>query len=453
MKYFKGNLFDTPEYGNLYYGEDQLICVNDAGYIEARLDPVSDRDVYQATLAKARQAGDLVIFEDHQVLLPGFIDLHIHAPQWPQAGIALDEPLNVWLDECTFPLEAKFEDVYFASRVYEDLVSHLLSLGTTTALYFATVHRQASYRLAEICAQLGQRGLVGKVVMDKADACPTFYRDASTSTALAETEHFIQDVLKLNETTYQGVYPVVTPRFIPSCTDEALAGLGALARKYDVHIQSHCSEGQWQHDTVYERYGKSDTQALHDFNLLGKKSVMAHAPYLSDEDCRLFHETGTAVAHCPISNAYFANGVLPVKKFHQQGVEIGLGSDISGGFSPSLYDNLRQAVMASRLLEDGVDVQVAFDRRGVKDSRITMTEAFYLATKAGGRALDLPLGSFEVGMACDFQVIDLKAPHHPLPDFGVFSEPEQVLHRLLYLANAENIAQVYVQSRLVHERK
>ena len=452
MKIFKGNLFSTPEFGKLIYGENQLIVVNDEGYIESIYDPEKDKTQYQHILSIAQEDDLLVEFDSQHVLLPGFIDLHIHAPQWVQAGIALDEPLNVWLDECTFPLEGKYQDLNFATLVYQDLVRNLLAHGTTTALYFATIHREASYKLAEICAELGQRGLVGKVVMDKKDSCPDYYRDETTEVALAETELFIQQVQALNERTYQGVYPVVTPRFIPSCTDEALKGMGELAQKYDVHVQSHCSEGQWEHDTVFERYGKSDTEALRDFNLLGKKSVMAHAPYLSDHDCQIFHEAQTAIAHCPISNAYFANGVLPVKKFHQKGVEIGLGSDISGGFSPSLYDNLKQAVMSSRMLEDGVDVQLPIETRGKKDSRITMTEAFYLATKAGGRALDLPIGAFEPGMACDFQVIDLQAITHPLPDFGVFNEPEQLLHRILYLANSENIKEVYVQSKLVHSR-
>lgn len=108
------------------------------------------------------------------MFLPGFVDLHVHAPQWPQAGIALDEPLNVWLDECTFPLEAKYADPAFAKAVYQDLVAQLLARGTTTVLYFATIHLEASLQLAKICAALGQRGLVGKVVMDDPQANPAF---------------------------------------------------------------------------------------------------------------------------------------------------------------------------------------------------------------------------------------------------------------------------------------
>lgn len=448
-KYFKGSLFHTPEDGVLKFIADALICVDDHGVIEAVLEP--DEPTYKTRLAEAK-AEELTELAPGQYFLPGFVDLHVHAPQWPQAGVALDEPLNVWLDECTFPLEAKYADLDFAEAVYSDLVSQLLARGTTTVLYFATVHREASLTLAKLCAKLGQRGLVGKVVMDDPTMNPPYYCDASTDAALEETEKFIQEVQALNEQTPQGVYPVITPRFVPSCTDASLAGLGALAKKYQVHVQSHCSEGQWEHDYVMERFGKSDTEVLRDFGLLGKKSVMAHCNFIDEHDGQIFKETGTAVAHCPISNAYFANGVIPIRRLLKQGVTIGLGTDISGGFSPSLYDNIKQAVMSSRMLEDGVDVKKAPAERGVADARISVIEAFSLATKGGGDALGMQVGILAAGYACDLQVIDTTHTSNPLPNFGVFTEPEAVLAKILYLANSSNIRQVWVQGRLVHEK-
>jgi len=163
-------------------------------------------------------------------------------------------------------------------------------------------------------------------------------------------------------------------------------------------------------------------------------------------------ETGTAVAHCPISNAYFANGVIPIKRLKEQGVEIGLGTDISGGFSPSLWDNIKQAVMSSRMLEDGVDVTRTQDTRGVADSRISVIEAFSLATQGGGEALSLPIGVIEKGYACDLQVVDMNATGASLSGFGVFNEPADQLQKLLYLATPTNIKQVWVQGKLVHEK-
>lgn len=446
----KGSGFHTKTYGTVDFLEQVLIVVNDKGVID-KVVCLGD-DNYQSILTEAKENNCLVELSDSQYFLPGFIDLHIHAPQWPQAGIALDEPLNVWLDECTFPLESKYSDVAFARKVYTDLVQQLLSNGTTTALYFATVHSESSLELAKISAQLGQRALVGKVVMDDHQMTPAFYRDVSTQQALKDTEQFILDVKKLNETTPQGVYPVVTPRFVPSCTPEGLKGLGDLAKKYDVHVQSHCSEGQWAHDFVIDKYGKRDTEVLESFGLLGRKSVLAHCNFLNESDGEIFKKHHCSVAHCPISNSYFANAVLPVKRLKEQGVNIGLGSDISGGFSPSLYDNIRHAVMVSRMLEDGVDTALSFEHRGVKDSRISVAQALYLATTGGGIALDLPIGLVEEGYSLDLQIIDVNHLSNKIPNFNVFPNKNYLLQKILYLSTKENIRQVYVQGRKVVDK-
>jgi guanine deaminase len=134
----------------------------------------------------------------------------------------------VWLHKYTFPLEARYADLDFARQAYETLVTDLLATGTTTALYFATIHREASQLLADICIEKGQRALVGKVVMDDPAACPDDYRDRSTATALADTRALIDYVRGMEGDGR--VMPVVTPRFIPSCTDEALA-FQALQRR------------------------------------------------------------------------------------------------------------------------------------------------------------------------------------------------------------------------------
>lgn len=414
-----------------------LFCLNKEGVIEKVFSPGDAQ--YTSILEQATYSGTLYVVPDNHYLLPGFIDLHIHAPQWPQAGLALDKPLYQWLNDYTFPLEAKYDDLAFATRVYEDLVETLLSLGTTTGLYFATTHKESSYQLAHICAQKGQRGLVGKVVMDDTDANPDFYRDASTYAALQDTEDFIKRVQALNMETKQGVYPVVTPRFIPSCTDDALYGLGQLATKYDVHVQSHCSESTWEHGYVLDRFGKTDTEMLQEFGLLGDKSVMAHCGHLTDADAKIFAETGTAVAHCPISNVYFGNQITRVKQLiNEFKVDVGLGSDISGGFSPSLYDNIKQTVMVSRILSDQKEAPHS----------LTLNEAFYLATAGGGEALDLPIGRLAEGYAFDAQVIS--TGHSFIQEETPL---EAIFQKLLYLAQPEHIKEVWVQGNLVHSKK
>ncbi|WP_153722741.1 guanine deaminase [Sporosarcina cascadiensis] len=431
--------------------QDCLFCIDDEGIIARIVRP--DESDYQIVLKDYEQTDSFRRVEKGSYLLPGFIDLHNHASQWAQAGTALDIPLNDWLSTYTFSEEARFSDLAYAENVYEDIVETLLANGTTTALYFATVHKEASILLAEICAKKGQRGLVGKVVMDHPDETSPSYRDESTESALQDTEEFILAVKELGKTTKQGVYPVVTPRFIPSCTDEVLQGLGELAQKHDTHIQSHCSESDWAHQHVQQRLGKNDAQALNEFGLLQDKSVMAHCNFLSDEDAALFAETGSAIAHCPISNAYFANSVLPAARFSSMGVDIGLGSDIAGGFSPSLYDNARQAVISSRMLEDGVDTSLPADQRGVNESRITLTEAFYYLTAGGGESLSLPIGRLEEGYAWDVQRVNTTVPTARLPLFDDEINLQDLFEKILYLVRPENIQDVWVQGELVHSRR
>lgn len=449
-KVFRGTAFTSRLPQEVRALEDCLFCLDAEGLIRRILHP---QDLEYAKVLAAYSGRDSFReLSDGQYFLPGFIDLHIHAPQWAQAGTAMDIPLQDWLDTYTFPLESKFSDLDFARKVYQDLVTTLLANGTTTALYFATIHKEASYLLAQICADKGQRGLVGKVVMDDKEENPEYYRDESTEAALADTESFIQQVLELNKTTKQGVYPVVTPRFIPSCTDEALAGLGELAKKYDTHIQSHCSESDWEHHFVHERMHKSDAYALHEMGLLQDKAVMAHAVFLSDEDAGLFAETGTAIAHCPISNVFFSNGVLSAARFTQKEIDIGLGTDISGGFSPSLYDNIRQAVIAARMLEEGVDSALPAAERGLPKSRISANEAFFYATAGGGQSLSLPIGRLEENYLWDVQVIDVNAPNAKLPIFDAEISIEDLLHKILFLSRPENIREVWVQGECVHKR-
>lgn len=447
---FQGTAFSSKSPKELRILKDYLFFVNTDGMIEQIVPP---EDAEYQTLIDANQGKEnFHRLAEGQYFLPGFVDLHVHAPQWAQAGTALDIPLHDWLNTYTFPIESKFSDLNFAQAVYQDVVSTLLANGTTTALYFATVHKEASILLAKICAEQGQRGLVGKVVMDHPVNNPTYYRDSDTQTALADTEEFIIAIKELAKSTKQGVYPVVTPRFIPSCTDEALQGLGALAAKYDTYVQSHCSESDWEHSYVQDRFNKNDAFALHDFGLLRDKSVMAHCNFLTDDDADLFAKTGTAVCHCPISNAYFANSVIPIAHLHAKEVEIGLGSDISGGFSPSLFDNARQAVISSRMLEDGVNTDLPAEDRGVPNSRITINEAFYLATAGGGESLSLPIGRMEENYAWDVQIIDTSIASAKLPIFEANVDLHDVFQKIMYLARPENIREVWVQGEKVHSR-
>jgi guanine deaminase len=425
-----------------------LIVIDGAGTILGVEPSVPAND---ARLMPFRESGRLIQLTDDQALLPGLVDLHVHAPQFPQLGTALDRPLEDWLQAHTFPLESRYADLGFAEGVYTRLVETLLAHGTTTALYFATIHLPATQRLAEICLSLGQRGLVGRVGMDHPEQCPADYRDASAESATADTRALIDFIRAMPGNASGLVQPVITPRFIPACTDALLAGFGALARETGCHVQTHCSESDWAHAHVRARCGCTDTEALDRAGLLGRRSVLAHANFIEPADVARIRSRGAAVAHCALSNIYFAGAVFPLRAMLAEGLHIGLGTDIAGGASASLFEAARQAVACSRLLESGTDAALPANLRGVPASRIDFRTAFRLATAGGGEALDLPIGLFRAGYAFDAILVQ-----SGLPDGNVVFDRQEdddtILERIVMGAGRGDIARVWVAGRLVRTR-
>lgn len=261
-----GTYFSSKDANHVQAVQDALIMIDTTGMIGRILKP--DNHEYDEALAQAKRQDRLVQLGPDEYVLPGFIDLHEHAPQWPQAGLALDLPLEQWLNHYTFPLEAKFSDQQYAQKVYQDFVHNLLAHGTTTAMMFGTIHFAANLTLAHEAMKQGLRAFVGQVVMDNPDQTPDYYRNSSAQQALQSTEKFVKAVLALQKQADQTVVPVVTPRFVPSCTDETLFGLGRLAHQYDVPIQSHLSESNWEHGYAIERFGEHDTDVMDHFGLL-----------------------------------------------------------------------------------------------------------------------------------------------------------------------------------------
>jgi guanine deaminase len=442
-----GTAIDAPVLGELRIAPQTLIVVDQTGSIDEVLTPGDpDYDGRRQTLAAA---GALVDLGDGEYLLPGLVDLHNHAPQWPQLGKALDVTLAEWLDGYTFPLEARYEDIDFATSVYESLVDAMLANGTTTAVYFATLHLPATQRLVDICLERGQRALVGRVAMDAPDACPDYYRDISARVAIEETVALI-DYIKEHPGNSAGLLsPVVTPRFIPSCSDELLQGLGRVVAESGCHVQTHCSESDWAHGYGLDRYGHSDTTTYRDFGLLTRRTVLAHSNFVSPADMEIIATAGAAVAHCPLSNVYFANAVFPTREALDAGVHVGLGTDISGGPSPSLFNAAYNAVVASRVREDGVNASLAAGDRGNPGTRITFAEAFWMATTGGGIALDLPIGVFARGYSFDALIVNTAAPDTDLIVWPELDSPEDIFQKIIHNASRHNVAKVWVQGREV----
>lgn len=441
------SIMHAPVCGQVDICLDALMIVGDDGQIVEVIRP--NEPNYEQKKSEARDNNNLVQLPNNQFLLPGFVDLHIHAPQWPQLGKALDVPLEVWLMEHTFPLEARYSDEKFAERMYADLVSSLLANGTTTALYFATIHEKATQLLADTCLEKGQRALIGKVVMDNPDQCPDYYRDKSTEVALAETESFINYVHSMDNNTAQLVKPVITPRFIPSCTDEALSGLGKLAQKHKCHVQTHCSESDWEHNYVLDRTGKSDTEALAEFGLMGRHTVLAHSNFISDQDMDIIADKGVGIAHCPLSNIYFSTAIFPLRRALEKSLRVGLGTDISGGPSASIFEACRFSIHMSRTMEEGTDPSVPADKRGIENTRINFREAFYLATAGGADVLDLPVGRFEAGYQFDAILVAPDAVSSPIFIDDELDTLDDQLQKIIYSATRANILSTWVSGKNV----
>uniref|UniRef100_A0A4W5QPC4 Guanine deaminase n=1 Tax=Hucho hucho TaxID=62062 RepID=A0A4W5QPC4_9TELE len=314
----------------------------------------------------------VVIVVCSEFFMPGMVDTHIHASQYSYAGTALDLPLLQWLNMYTFPVEACYKDLEFARNVYTHVVKRTLRNGTTTACYFATIHTDASLLLGQIANDFGQRALVGKVCMDTNNFIPHYKETPEESEG--ETKRFIGELLKKK---YPLVRPVVTPRFAPSCSAALLGHLGEIAQNNDLHIQSHISETKEEVKLVKELFPDYDsyTDVYHRHNLLTDKTVMAHGCHLTDGELKLFRETGASIAHCPNSNISLCSGMLDVRRVLNHKVKLGLGTDVAGGYSPSMLDAVRRTM----------DTSKALTIQDTQYNTLTFEEVFRLATLGGSQ--------------------------------------------------------------------
>ena len=433
----RGTIMQTPPGRGLEVLDDVVVTVDDTGVIE------------RVTPHAAHDGSVDVQLPATAVMLPGLIDTHLHAPQWPQLGSGLDLPLERWLFEVTFPLESRYGDPAFASDVWEHMVPTLLSHGTTTAVYYGSVHLEATTLLAEACARLGQRALVGRVGMDHPEGTPEWYRDDTAAEGVAASAASLDAIAALGSPLVQGI---VTPRFIPACTDALLEGLAELAAATGSRVQTHCSESDWEHDYVLDRTGRTDTEALLELGLLSRSTVLAHADLASTHDLSLMRNHGAGVAHCPLSNIYFANAVFPARRALDAGVHVGLGSDVAGGAEAGLLRQCGHAVSASRSLEEGVDPDTPRERRGVAGSRIDIVEAFRMATIGGADLLGMPLGLLEAGRRFDAVVVDEAANSASQLRRWDHDDNDRWFEKVVRLSTADDITHVWIDGALVAGR-
>ncbi len=238
------------------------------------------------------------------VAIPGLADLHVQAPRYPQLGMAPDVPLEGRLFHHTFPLAARDADTEFARKVYAAMIDDLLAAGTTAVVYFSTIHDAATCILGDLCLEKGQRALVGRVAMDHPDN-PPLYRDADTAVAVAGTRAVIDHIRGYPGNAQGLVRPIITPRFIPACTDDLLAALGRLAAESGA--AKHVAESDRENAHVRARHGTSDAETLDRFGLVTRHGVLAHGVFLGERDLAILRARGRGrpFARCrtPVSQA------------------------------------------------------------------------------------------------------------------------------------------------------
>ncbi|XP_043421761.1 guanine deaminase isoform X1 [Prionailurus bengalensis] len=435
---FRGTFIHSTWTNPMEVLRDHLLGVSDSGKIVFLEEASQQEKLAKEWCFRPCQVREL---SNHEFFMPGLVDTHIHAAQYSFAGSNVDLPLLDWLTKYTFPVEHKFQNLDFAEEIYTRVVRRTLKNGTTTACYFGTIHTDSSLLLAEITDKFGQRAFVGKVCMDLNVTVPEYKE--TTEVSIEETERFVSRMLQKN---YSRVKPIVTPRFSLSCSETLLGKLGNLAKTHNLHIQSHISENSSEVAAVKNLFPdyKNYTDVYDRNNLLTNKTVMAHGCYLSAEELKVFRERGAALSHCPNSNLSLSSGFLNVLEVMKHKVKIGLGTDVAGGYSSSMLDAIRRAVMVSNILLINK----------INEKSLSLKEAFRLATLGGSQALGLEkeIGNFEVGKEFDALLINPKASDSPIDLFSgdFFGDlSEAVIQKFLYVGDDRNIEEVYVGGKQV----
>lgn len=385
MKALKGAFFhmlDDPaviDTNEAYvYEPDGLILIED-GHIKAAGAFAELKPTLPAKTKVTDHTGSLII--------PGFVDTHIHFPQLDMIA-SFGEQLLDWLDRYTFPEEAKFADPAHAEECAEFFLNELLRNGTTSALVYGTVHKQSADALFKAAYARNMRIIAGKALMDR--NVPESVRDTAES-GDRESRELIKDWHGKGRLGY-----AVTPRFAPACSDEQLRRASQILEDYpDVLMHTHLSENMseiaWVDELYPDAKGYLDVYAK--FGLLTNRSVFAHCIHLKSDEFQQMAEADAAISYCPTSNLFLGSGLFNLKEAEKYGVKVGMGTDVGAGTSFSLLQTMNEAYKVCHL----------------KGHKLDPFKSFYLATLGGARALNIGdrIGNFEAGKEADMIVLDL----------------------------------------------
>ena len=366
----------------------------------------------------------------NKLLIPAMNDMHVHAPQVHNQGVAMDLELLPWLQNYTFPEESKYADVAYAERMYRRFLHTQWLFGTMRSVVFGTVHTQSTRTLMKLYQETGMGALVGKVAMNR--NCPPALSE-DVEAAVAGNEQLIAEFNQPDAL----VRPIITPRFVPSCTPDLLKACGELAAKYHLPVQSHLSENTSEIAWVAELEPSSESygDAYNQYGLFGQTpTIMAHCVWTQGNELELMKRNGVMVAHCPTSNFNIASGMAPVRTFLDEGLRVGLGSDISGGHDLNMFRMLVYAIQVSKMQY----------QQNHKKAFLTLPEIFWIATKSAGSFFG-KVGSFEPGYEFDALVID---------DDVLYPDEYSLVHRLeryIYLGDDRQIVHRFCRGREIAE--
>ena len=421
MKIVKGNLIDC--------GRDNSLRIRKSGCIltrEGKIEKVYDGPENIPDSLKNIEIED---YKD-ALIIPGLTDLHLHAPQFAFRGLGMDMELLDWLNTYTFPEEAKYNDIDYAKRAYKKFVENLKKSFTTRAVIFATLHKEATILLMDMLEESGLKCFVGKVNMDRNSPDNLI---ETTEKSAKNTEEW----LKSCKNRYKKIKPIITPRFIPSCSDKLMEELGRI-RGTEYGLQSHLSENPSEVAWVKELCPKSSGY-LDAYDRLGSLksskvgTIMAHCVHSDEEEMKLLKERDIYVAHCPQSNTALASGIAPVRKFLERKIKVGLGSDIAAGSSLNILNIAVEAIGVSKLYWRYID----------KNSKpLSLCEAFALATRGGGEYFG-KVGAFEEGFEADMAVIDDSDLNQNIDDIKKRAE------RFIYLSDECSLKAKYVSGERI----
>jgi guanine deaminase len=373
------------------------------------------------------------------LLLPGMVDLHVHLPQVPNAGVGAGLHLLEWLDRYIFPLERAFDEAT-AEWLAPAALRAMAAAGTTTAVMYGAVYEpsiEVSFRAAEAH---GMRAVIGKVMMDRGS-----YDDRIPSARVLDTS--LRQSADLCERWHGRdggrLRYAFTPRFAVSCSPEMLRGSAALARSTGAYWQTHLAEDRDELRAVASRHPQAiDYLDVYDrAGGLGPRAILAHAIHLSDREVARLAESGSVVAHCPASNLFLASGAMRLARYQAAGIRVGLGSDVAAGPELSIFTNMRAGAFTQR----GLHVR----GEGAGRPPLGPLDWLRLGTLEGARALGLEaeIGSLEARKDADMIAVD---PRLVAPIEGVDSDdPDEIMSRLAFRPHPAMVRAAWVRGRLL----